>query len=445
MPEKKANEFEVLILGGGITGSAVFHILSKYTSLKSIGLLEKQSELGQINSHANNNSQTLHFGDIESNYSLEKAHKTKQASEMVVTYLKKLTDKNQTIYSKQPKMLLAVGQTEVEILEKRFQDFSKLFPDLRKLEYSEIFRLEPNLIKGRDPQEKILALRSENGFVVDFGKLAQKMASDADPQNSKIFLNQEVLDIKKTSRGFQVITNNETFNAQTLVVSMCSQSLFFAKKLGYGHNFSILPIGGNFYACQNEILREKVYTMQSPKMPFAGVHGDPVLGRQVETRFGPTATLTFLLERKNWKTLRQFFQSSFSNFQSVRAFLSVIFERKLFLFLAQNLAYEIPFLGKYFYLKLCRKIVPTLQMKDFSKGKFKAGIRPQLIDNPERKLVMGEAEIVGDNIIFHISPSPGATVCLQNGEKTAKKVLGFFGDQFSFNQEKFEQDFPIAK
>ena len=48
----------------------------------------------------------------------------------------------------------------------------------------------------------------------------------------------------------------------------------------------------------------------------------------------------------------------------------------------------------------------------FSKGI--GGTRPQIVNNSLRKLEMGEAKIVGDKIIFNITPSPGASTCLGN-------------------------------
>jgi len=68
----KTAEFDVLIVGGGVVGTALLYTLSKYTDIKNIGLIEKYSDFGLVNTASYNNSQTLHFGDIETNYSIEK-------------------------------------------------------------------------------------------------------------------------------------------------------------------------------------------------------------------------------------------------------------------------------------------------------------------------------------------------------------------------------------
>lgn len=444
MESEKQQKFQVAVLGGGITGSAIFHTLSKYTDIDSVCLIEKCSKLGQINSRENNNSQTLHFGDIEANYSLEKATKTKEASEMVVSYLENLGEKGRDIYTKSHKILLAVGEKEVATLEGRYDEFKKLFPNFRKLDHNELEKVEPKITQGRKAGEKILACFSDDGYVVDFGKLADNLAESAKescPEKSKIFLETEILGLERKNGGYEISTSKGFFFAQAVVVAMCSHSLMFAKKLGYGKEFSILPVGGNFYTTSRKVLHGKVYTMQNKKMPFAGVHGDPNIHNENETRFGPTSNVMPFLERNSLKTFSDFAKTSLTDIASVRSLFAVLSEKILFIFLVKSLIYEIPYLGPRAYAKLCRKIIPTLKYADFKNGKSKAGIRPQLIDNLNGKLMMGEVDITGENIIFHISPSPGATVCLKNAEKTAEKVIGFFNGKNIFYAEKFKKDF----
>src|SRR5664280_2956159 len=119
--------YDVLIVGGGVVGTALLYTLSKYTDIKKIGLIEKYSDFGLVNSASYNNSQTLHFGDIETNYSFEKAKCVKQMSDMVMKYLEseKHPGIDQKIFSKYSKMVLAVGKKQVEDLGNRFVVFSK--------------------------------------------------------------------------------------------------------------------------------------------------------------------------------------------------------------------------------------------------------------------------------------------------------------------------------
>ena len=71
---------DVLIIGGGVCGTALLFELARYTDLSHLTLVERYDQLAQVNSRATNNSQTIHCGDIETNYSLEKARSVKRTA-----------------------------------------------------------------------------------------------------------------------------------------------------------------------------------------------------------------------------------------------------------------------------------------------------------------------------------------------------------------------------
>ncbi len=58
-----------------------------------------------------------------------------------------------------------------EELRNRFISFSKLFPNLRVIERDEIGKIEPKVVEGRDPDQEIVALATEDGYAVDFHEL----------------------------------------------------------------------------------------------------------------------------------------------------------------------------------------------------------------------------------------------------------------------------------
>ena len=70
--------------------------------------------------------------------------------------------------------------------------------------------------------------------------------------------------------------------------------------------------------------------------------------------------------------------------------------------------------------------MPSLQLKDVTFAKGFGGVRPQLIDKKNSKLLMGEAKInPGNGIIFNMTPSPGGTSCLENAEADLRIVTEF--------------------
>ena len=53
---------------------------------------------------------------------------------------------------------------------------------------------------------------------------------------------------------------------------------------------------------------------------------------------------------------------------------------------------------------------------------------------------MGEAKIIGDRIIFNITPSPGASTCLQNALEDTARLIDFLGEGYQFNRQQFIDD-----
>lgn len=434
--------YNVLIAGGGITGAALLYTISKYTNVGSIALLEKYDGIAQVNSKSTNNSQTLHFGDIETNYSYDKAIQTRDAAAMMARYLDHLPDRT-SISTKYHKMVLGVGEKEVTLLTARFEMLKIAFPSLQLIDAKKITELEPSVMQGRDPNEPVAALFSADGYTVDFQKLAERFVADARmtaPDTTTVLLGTKVITITKEGEGFRVETNRGTFTADVVVAALGSYSLSFAHALGYGRDYIILPVIGNFYRSTRQLLNGKVYTIQKEKLPFVAVHGDPDVNNPAETRFGPTAKALPILERRNWKTFFDFMRLFYLDWDSLASVFTILADRDIVGFIGHNFLFDIPFFGKHFYAATARKIIPTLRSSDIVFGKGLGGLRPQLVDKKSRKLLMGTSEIIGDKIIFNVTPSPGATASLKAAELTTEKIMSFFDARFAFDRERFLRD-----
>ncbi|TAL67871.1 MAG: FAD-dependent oxidoreductase [Bacteroidetes bacterium] len=438
-------KFDVLIVGGGVVGTALLYTLSKYTDLRNISLIEKYPDLGLVNSASTKNSQTLHFGDIETNYSFEKAKSVKRMADMVMKYLenekKSNPDYELKLFSKYSKMVLAVGKNQVDELDKRFPTFSVLFPNLRVIKRDEIGKMEPRVVEGRSPDQEILALVTEDGYTVDFKNLCHSFVDNAKKSNPdvSIQLNTRLLKITKNSDSYIVKTNNGEIQASAVVIAAGGHSLMIAKSLGYGKNLSILSMAGSFYTAP-KVLNGKVYTIQVSKLPFAAIHGDPEVHNENITRFGPTAKPIFQLERHEMSTFMEYWKTFGLGINPVISLFKIIFDKVLFSYIVVNFLYDLPFIGKRLFIKQIRRIVPGLKMNELKYGKGIGGTRPQIVNNTNRKLEMGEAKLTGDKIIFNITPSPGASTCLGNAYSDTSMLMGFLDNKFKFNKEAFEKD-----
>lgn len=434
-------EYDVAIIGAGITGTSLLYVLSKYTNIKSLVLLEKYPKVAAVNSKRDNNSQTLHFGDIETNYNREKAIKVNEAAKMVAKYVETV-GKNEGLHYKAHKMVLAVGEEEVDALEKRYEEIKDIFPKLKKINKKEIAKLEPNMVKERNPEQKLLALCTEDGYAVDFGKLSESFVKQAKESEKKVevFLHQKIKEVKKTEKGYQIIAKGKTVEASVVVVCAGAHSLIFAQKMGYGKEWGLLPVAGSFY-CAKKMLNGKVYTMQLKKLPFAAIHGDPDVHNPTETRFGPTAKVLPLLERHRYDSIPDFIRTSAFTLNGILSLLKIISDPTYFHYVLKNFSYDLPWVGKIIFLKEVQKIVPSVRAKDLQFGEGIGGIRPQIVNTKTKKLEMDEAKIIGENIIFNITPSPGASVCLKNAEKDARKIVEFLSEKYAFDEDRFSEAF----
>ena len=423
---------QVAIIGGGVCGTALLYLLAEFSDVSDVVLIEKYNSIAKVNSHGRNNSQTLHCGDIETNYTLEKACKVKAAAEMVVNYTETLPIRDEIIF-KYPKMVLGIGEEECRQLRERFELFRERFPTMQLLEKEEIAKIEPEVVmnNGQFRPEPCIALAVlDEHSAVDFNKLAESFVVEAQRNSDKelqLSLNSKVEQIVEHNGIFSILTDDQVIKARTVVVSAGGHSLLLAQQMGHGLEFSCLPVAGSFYFTP-KVLNGKVYTVQNDKLPFAAVHGDPDVLVEGKTRFGPTALLLPLLERYNISTFFEFLRVLRLDSAVVKVFWDLFKVSDIRNYIFKNFLFEVPGLRSWLFLKDARKIVPSLQLKDISFAKGFGGVRPQLIDKKQSKLMLGEAKInPGNGIVFNMTPSPGASSCLENAEIDMRLIVDYLG------------------
>ncbi len=446
--------FEVLIIGAGISGAALAYELARYTDIKSIGVVEKYEDVATLNSAGTSNSQTIHVGDIETNYTLEKAAVTKRTAKMVEKYCLQYHYQNEIIFSHQ-KMALGVGEKEVEFLLHRFEEFSKLFPYLEVWDKEKLKELEPRVVfdeNGQERKETVVGIGAKDQWTtVDYGKMSKSLLENAKAQEGKtveVYFNSSVTKIEKSQEGGHVVyCGNERYSADFVVVNAGAHSLFLAHQMGYGHNLGCLPIAGSFYMTNEKMLNGKVYMIQNPKLPFAALHGDPDVLADENTRFGPTALVLPKLERYKSGTYMDFWKTLRFDKNIAIALWKLLKESDIRSYIFRNFLFEVPILNKYLFLKDARKIVPSLQLDEFRYAAGFGGVRPQVLNKDEQKLMLGEASInPGEGIIFNMTPSPGATSCLGNGERDLRYIVKYLGKNFDedlFNDELTEGEYCV--
>jgi len=436
-----SGQYDLVIVGGGISGASLLYTTAKFTDIDSIALIEKESEIAAVNSHHTNNSQTLHFGDIETNYTLEKATEVKEGAELLAGYLEH-HDPDREMHAKRSKMVLAVGDDEVSKLERRYHEdgFGDLFPKLRPIDREEIAEIEPKVVEGRDSEVELLALQTPDGYVVDYGETTKSFVERAAAEaHVDVYTGTEVTDITPTLDGYTIETTDGRFDCDATVVAAGSHSLQIAKDLGYGRNKVLLPVAGSFFLA-DDLLNGKVYTLQMKKLPFAAVHGDADVHDPSITRFGPTAKLVPALERGRVSTVTDFLDVFGLNGAAFLSYANILSDRVLLPYVLRNLVYDLPAVGPRQFLPHVQKVVPSVDRDDIERAKGYGGVRPQIVDTSKKSLDMGEAKIVGDDIIFNVTPSPGASTCLKNAMRDTQTLLEFLDGEYEFDESAFRAD-----
>lgn len=412
---------QVAIVGAGISGTALLFMLSRYTNIESLALFEKYDKPAMLNSTAKANSQTLHLGEIETNYDLEKAHKVKASSSMVANFITHF-NYEEKIGFRRTKMVIAVGDEEITKLKERYKAFKSLYPLIELWDEKALEIIEPTLLEGR--KEKILAMGVKGEIsTVDYGKLAETfidLSSEKDKDLSLHF-DTDVTQITRKWGKFVLHTNQGEFMAESIVVNAGAHSLLLAHEMGYGKEYAMLPIGGSFFFANKVLLQTKVYTMQNPKLPFAAVHGDPDLTAKWKTRFGPTAFALPKLERYHNMEIRNLLELLNLDMSVLSVYKDLMTDDDIRAYILRNFAHELPAVGKDFFIKEAQKIIPTLCVEDIHYAKGYGGMRPQIIDKKTKTLLLGEAKIdTKEGIVFNMTPSPGASSCLGNAYADAK-------------------------
>ncbi len=428
--------YDAIIIGAGVTGAAQAWLLALHTDAKRILVIERREKPGEVNSNVTNNSQTLHRGEIETNYDLERALRVKWGSDLLEGFCRRHLPDGSMVIQKQ---VIAVDG-ETDRLKLRFDEFRKHFSDIRLLGPDDITKVEPMVMEGRDPQQDIVSLYTPHGRAVDYHQLACKFIELAQEASGNgvtvdVLYNLEVERIEPSRDGFVVRTADGVAHTGRYV-SVCagSGSLLHAHALGYHKEYALLPVAGSFYRSVRSggLLEGKVYTMQLPKLPFAAVHGDPAVYNPDETRFGPTARPLPMLERHNYATIWEFLRVGLVSPRGILALMKILADWDISKFALENMLYEWPYVGKRAFLRRARKVIPSLRPEDIILDKGAGGVRGQPVN-----LVSGELRKDADRVIatdapiaFTLAPSPGASFCLGNAVEIVRDMQDKIGLQF---------------
>ena len=195
--------YDVIIIGAGVTGAMIARKLARFQL--SIAILEKENDVGNVTSNAN--SAIIHSGYDPVPGTL-KAKLNVQGNKMFDDIARELD----VHFNRCGSMTVAINEEQLQMLydlEKRSKENGVPIQILNK---EEVLKLEPNI----NP-EVVGALLAPTAGVIDPFNLVVHAVENAVDNGVKLFLSQEVQDIKYLDGVFTVKTQNQEYQSKVVI------------------------------------------------------------------------------------------------------------------------------------------------------------------------------------------------------------------------------------
>jgi L-2-hydroxyglutarate oxidase len=400
MPE--ANHYDLIIVGGGILGSATFYeFVNKYPDQRVL-LLEKESKLAAH--QTGRNSGVIHSGIYYTPGSL-KAKNCREGLKLLYEFC----EKHKVPYDNCGKLIVATKPEEVTRLEKlKERGIQNGLKGLQLLNATEAKEYEPFV-------ECIKALYVPDTGIVDYAMVTQKLVELGTEINrsSTIKYNQEVISFVKEAEVTVIKTKKDSFRAEKVIFCTGLQSDRFAKKDGINIDVRVVPFRGDYFVLNpeaNHKVKNLIYPVADPDLPFLGVHLTRMMNGTIEC--GPNAVFSF--DREGYRKTAFDLQDTKDalNFSGTWKLFSKFWKTGVNEYLRS-------FLKKRF-LESLQQMIPSLEMKDL--GNHRAGVRAQVVDKSGN--LVDDFLIERGNCGVHVinAPSPAATASLSIAKQIVKTV-----------------------
>lgn len=197
-------EYNVIIIGGGVSGCAVARELSRYKT--RVCVLEREEDVCCGTSKAN--SGIVHAGYDAPEGSL-KAKLNLRGNEMMGT----LSEELDIPFIRNGSLVLCLSKEDMPKLEELYhRGISNGVKELQILNREEVLRKEPNVT-----EDVYAALYAPTGGIICPFELNLALAENANMNGVEFRFDTEVTDIKKDEEGYQLITNKGIYQAEYVV------------------------------------------------------------------------------------------------------------------------------------------------------------------------------------------------------------------------------------
>ncbi len=394
--------YDLAIIGGGIIGCATALALTESFPGARIALLEKESHLAAH--QTGHNSGVIHAGLYYRPGSL-KAQTCTTGREALYRFCAE----HEIPHERCGKLVVAVNEAELPALDElERRGRANGLDGLQRLDAAGLRQHEPH-VRG------VAGLFVSQTGIVDYVKVTNVMADIIRSRQGEIHLDTPVTAIERTADAYEVRSGPRTFQARCLVSCAGLHADRLARLSGLRPGLRIVPFRGEYFEfkpAHRGMIRNLVYPVPDPELPFLGVHFTRMIDGTIEA--GPNAVLALKREgyRRSDVSLRDLADTfAFPGFWKLayRLWKVGIYEyRRSF--------------SRQLFVRSLQRLVPEIRAEQLEPGG--SGVRAQAVDS-EGQLV-DDFRIVNEHGMVHVlnAPSPAATASLSIGRRIAEEVAG---------------------
>jgi len=395
--------YDFIIVGGGIVGLATAYKLQIKFPDRSIAILEKENKIGKH--QTGRNSGVIHSG-IYYKPGSYKAKNCKNGRDQLVDFAKK----NKIKHDICGKLIVATVFEELPILESIYQrGIENKTQGICYLNFDEIKKKEPFIDGVKAIWVPIAGIIN----YVDVGHKLVELLTILNPK-SKLIAQCQFLDSKLQNNKNIVSTSLGEFTTNQLIFCGGLFADRIAEKNGVKLDMQIVGFRGDYYeltARSKHKIKNLVYPVPDVNFPFLGVHFTRMIDGSVEC--GPNAVFSFKREgykntsfnlKDTWQALT--FKGTWKLFS--RNWRKGIDEYKR--------AYS-----KRLFVNSLQKMMPSITINDVQPSR--AGVRAQALDS--NGCLVDDFKIIEHEGNIHVlnAPSPAATSCLAVADEIVKKII----------------------
>jgi L-2-hydroxyglutarate oxidase len=275
---------EFLVVGGGIVGLAVAHRLTLDRPQATVMIIEKENRVGAHQTR--HNSGVIHSGIYYKPGSL-KARLCRAGARSMVEFCKE----NDVPFEVCGKLIVATEPAELPRLRTLAERAEANGVAARMLDPAQAREIEPNV-------NCIAALHVLETGITDYGAVCDALAKLLTGAGATVLTGTRVTGF----HGNVVSTTAGEVAAGTVINCAGLHADRIARAAGIRAPVRIVPFRGEYFTVRRPLVRNLIYPVPDPDLPFLGVHLTRMIDGSLHA--GPNAVLALSREGYTWGRIR---------------------------------------------------------------------------------------------------------------------------------------------